>query len=159
MLSAAQRYSCDRTSRAGRTDRSHFLVVNVWPDEVVDMAASASRTNRRYTERMADLPNCPICTMPDPLTTDDGYECATCGHEWMGAPEDDLADIRDANGNVLADGDAVTIIKDLKTDGKAGGVKAGTKIKSIRLISGDHEIDGKVDGRQLLIKAEFVKKA
>jgi protein PhnA len=108
---------------------------------------------------MADLPHCPICTMPDPLTTDDGYECATCGHEWMGAPVDDLANIRDANGNVLADGDAVTIIKDLKTDGKAGGVKAGSKIKSIRLIAGDHEIDGKVDGRQLLIKAEFVKKA
>jgi len=108
---------------------------------------------------MAELPDCPICTMPDPLTTDDGFECATCGHEWFAAADDGLADIRDANGNLLADGDAVTVIKDLKTDGKAGGVKSGTKIKSIRLVSGDHEIDAKVDGRQLLIKAAFVKKA
>ena len=53
----------------------------------------------------------------------------------------------------------MTIIKDLKTDGKSGGIKSGTKVKSIRLVSGDHEIDAKVDGRQLLIRAEFVKKA
>jgi protein PhnA len=97
--------------------------------------------------------------MPDPLDAVDGYECATCGHEWLGEPDDGLGDIRDANGNVLADGDSVTIIKDLKTDGKSGGIKSGTKVKSIRLVSGDHEIDAKVDGRQLLIRAEFVKKA
>lgn len=97
--------------------------------------------------------------MPEPLTADDGYECATCGHEWMGELDDGLSNVRDANGNLLADGDAVTVIKDLKTDGKAGGVKSGTKIKAIRLVSGDHEIDAKVDGRQLLIRAAFVKKA
>lgn len=97
--------------------------------------------------------------MPDALTAEDGYECATCGHEWMGDVGDELGEIRDANGNVLADGDAVTVVKDLKTDGKVGGIKVGTKIKSIRLVSGDHEIDAKVDGRQLLIKAEYVKKA
>ncbi|BAN04517.1 zinc ribbon domain-containing protein YjdM [Ilumatobacter coccineus] len=108
---------------------------------------------------MADLPNCPICTMPDPLLAADGYECATCGHEWLAAPDDGLDDIRDANGNLLADGDAVSIIKDLKTDGKAGGIKVGTKIKSIRLVPGDHEIEARVDGRQLLIRAAFVKKA
>lgn len=108
---------------------------------------------------MADAPTCPICTMPDPLTAADGYECVTCGHEWLGEAGDELGDIRDANGNVLVDGDAVTVVKDLKTDGKAGGVKVGTKIKSIRLVSGDHEIEAKVDGRQLLIKAAFVKKA
>jgi len=108
---------------------------------------------------MSELPTCPICTMGDSLTTDDGYECATCGHEWLAAAEDGLGDILDANGNLLTDGDAVTVIKDLKTDGEAGGVKSGTKIKSIRLVSGDHEIDAKVDGRQLLIKAAFVKKA
>ncbi|MFT6291792.1 MAG: protein PhnA [Candidatus Aldehydirespiratoraceae bacterium] len=108
---------------------------------------------------MSDPITCPICTMPDPLDAADGYECGTCGHEWLGEADDGLSDIRDANGNVLTDGDAVTIIKDLKTDGKAGGVKSGTKIKSIRLVSGDHEIDAKVDGRQLLIKAAFVKKA
>ncbi len=97
--------------------------------------------------------------MPEPLDAVDGYECATCGHEWLGDVDDGLSDIRDANGNLLADGDAVSVIKDLKTDGKAGGVKAGTKIKSIRLVPGDHEIEAKVDGRQLLIRAQFVKKA
>jgi protein PhnA len=108
---------------------------------------------------MSDDLTCPICTMPEPLQTEDGYECATCGHEWLGAASDGLDNIRDANGNVLANGDSVTVIKDLKLDGKAGGVKSGTKIKSIRLVPGDHEIDAKVDGRQLLVKAEFVKKA
>lgn len=108
---------------------------------------------------MNDDVTCPICTMPDPLEATDGFECATCGHEWLGDPDDALGDIRDANGNVLADGDTVSVIKDLKTDGKAGGVKSGTKIKSIRLVSGDHEIEAKVGGRQLLIRAAFVKKA
>ena len=108
---------------------------------------------------MSDLPNCPICTMPEPLETADGFECATCGHEWFADLSDGLDNIRDANGNLLATGDAVTIIKDLKLDGKTGGIKAGTKIKSIRLVEGDHEIDAKVNGRQLLVKAEFVKKA
>ncbi len=97
--------------------------------------------------------------MPEPLITDDGFECATCGHEWMSEPSDGLDDIRDANGNLLASGDDVTIIKDLKLDGKTGGVKAGTKVKAIRLVEGDHPIDGKVNGRGILIKAEFVKKA
>ena len=108
---------------------------------------------------MAELPDCPVCTMPDPLLTGEGYECGTCGHEWLAAVDDGPGEVRDANGNLLADGDAVSIVKDLKTDGKAGGVKVGTKIKSIRLVSGDHEIEAKVDGRALLIKAEFVKKA
>ena len=108
---------------------------------------------------MSDLPNCPICTMPEPLEAADGFECATCGHEWLAEPSSGLDNIRDANGNLLAAGDAVTVIKDLKLNGKTGGVKAGTKIKSIRLVEGDHEIDGKINGRQLLVKAEFVKKA
>lgn len=102
---------------------------------------------------------CPICTMADILDAGDGYECATCGHEWMAELSDGLDDIRDANGNLLANGDTVTVIKDLKTDGKVGGIKAGTKIKSIRLVEGDHEIDAKVNGRGLLIRAAFVKKA
>ncbi len=108
---------------------------------------------------MAGTTICPICAMPELLTSQDGFECATCGHEWMAHVADGLDNIRDANGNTLDDGDAVTVIKDLKTDGKAGGIKVGTKMKSIRLVSGDHEIEAKVDGRQLLIKAAFVKKA
>ena len=91
---------------------------------------------------------CPICTMPEPLVSVDGYECATCGHEWM-ADIDEVGEVRDVNGNVLANGD----------DGKSGGIKVGTKVKSIRLIPGDHPIDGKVDGRGVLIMADKVKKA
>ncbi len=97
--------------------------------------------------------------MPDLLEAADGFECATCGHEWTPEASDSLGEILDANGNVLATGDTVTVVKDLKVDGKTGGVKIGTKIKSIRLVAGDHEIDAKVNGRSLLVKAAFVKKA
>lgn len=78
---------------------------------------------------------------------------------WSAAPADSVVEVRDANGNVLATDDDVIVIKDLKLDGKTGGVKAGTKVKGIRLVSGDHPIDGKVNGRGILIKAEFVRKA
>ena len=108
---------------------------------------------------MSEPEVCPICTMPDPLTTADGFECATCGHEWFADLGDGLDDIRDANGNVLASGDDVIVIKELKLDGKSGGVKAGTKAKGIRLVAGDHPIDCKINGRGILIKAEFVRKA
>lgn len=94
--------------------------------------------------------------MPEPLESADGFECGTCGHEWL---DETLPEVRDANGNVLVTGDDVTVIKDLKLDGKTGGVKSGTKLKSIRIVEGDHPIDGKANGRGILIRAEFVKKA
>lgn len=97
--------------------------------------------------------------MADLLTGPDGFECVTCGHEWAGEPDDGIGPIHDANGTRLADGDTVTVVKDIKLDGKAGGVKVGTKLKGIRLVAGDHPIDGKIDGRGILIRAEFVKKA
>lgn len=62
---------------------------------------------------MADLPNCPICTMPESLHAQDGYECGTCRHEWLGDADNGLSNIRNANGNLLINGDAVTVIKDL----------------------------------------------
>ena len=96
--------------------------------------------------------------MPDPLISEDGFECATCGHEWL-TDLDAIGEVRDANGNLLANGDDVVVVKDLKLDGKTGGVKVGTKVKSIRLIPGDHPIDGKIDGRGILIMADKVKKA
>lgn len=108
---------------------------------------------------MSDSPDCPICTMPEPLIAEDGFECGSCGHEWIGEPSDGLDNVLDANGNLLAAGDDVTVVKDLRLDGKSGGAKVGTKIKSIQLVAGDHPIQGKVDGRVTLIKAEFVKKA
>lgn len=97
--------------------------------------------------------------MPDPLIAEDGYECGTCGHEWFGELDEGVATVLDVNGKLLAAGDDVVIIKDLKLDGKSGGVKVGTKVKSIRLIPGDHPIEGKIDGRTILIMADKVKKA
>lgn len=97
--------------------------------------------------------------MPEPLIAEDGFECGTCGHEWMGEPDSGVGEVRDVNGKLLSAGDDVVIIKDLKLDGKSGGIKVGTKVRSIRLISGDHPIQGKVDGRTVLIIADKVKKA
>lgn len=97
--------------------------------------------------------------MPEPLIANNGFECATCGHEWDAEPDDGPGEVRDVNGALLAPGDDVVIIKDLKLDGKSGGIKIGTKVRSIRLIAGDHPIQGKVDGRTVLIIADKVKKA
>jgi len=108
---------------------------------------------------MSAAPTCPICTMPDPLIAEDGFECGTCGHEWLAELDDSIGEVRDANGNLLAPGDDVVVVKDLKLNGKSGGVKIGTKVKSIKLIAGDHPIEGKIDGRTILITADKVKKA
>ena len=97
---------------------------------------------------------CPVCSMSDLLESPDHFECATCGHEWPRARV-----VRDANGNELADGDSVTLIKALKLKGSSGSLKAGTKVKSIRIVDGDHELDCKIDGVGIMLKAEFVKKA
>ena len=97
--------------------------------------------------------------MPEPLLAQDGFECGTCGHEWMADADDGVGDVRDVNGKLLEAGDDVVVIKDLKLDGKSGGVKVGTKVRSIRLIPGDHPIQGKVDGRTILIMADKIKKA
>jgi len=108
---------------------------------------------------MDDELACPICTMTHLLDGGDSHECATCGHEW---PKSDTGDERvvvDANGKPLKNGDTVLLIKDLKINGKSGKLKSGTKIKGIRIIDGDHEIDCKVDGRAMLVRAAFVKLA
>ena len=98
-------------------------------------------------------------------TYEDGAQwvCPECAHEWMPADAgaDDAANIiKDAVGNVLADGDTVTVIKDLKVKGSSLVVKVGTKVRNIRLVDGDHDIDCKIDGiGQMGLKSEFVKKA
>lgn len=97
---------------------------------------------------------CPVCTMRDILEAPDHYECATCGHEWPRPRE-----VRDANGNVLQDGDSVTLVKALKLKGSSTTLKVGTKVKNIRLVEGDHEIDCKVEGTSIMLKAAFVKRA
>ncbi|MEN3792803.1 zinc ribbon domain-containing protein YjdM [Fulvimarina sp. MAC3] len=113
---------------------------------------------------MSELPNCPNCGSA--LTYEDGQSliCPECGHEWSAdapggaAKADD--EIKDANGAPLADGDTVVVIKDLKIKGTSQVVKVGTKVKNIRLVGGDHDIDCKIDGiGAMKLKSEFVRKA
>ena len=112
---------------------------------------------------MSELPPCPICTLTDILEADVGFECATCGHEWAPAPDESGPVVVDSNGKALADGDSVTLIKDLKVKGSSSTIKAGTKVKKIRLVDPDqnagHEIDAKANGMGVLIRSRFVKKA
>lgn len=112
---------------------------------------------------MSNLPNCPKCNSE--YTYEDGtnFVCPECGHEWNLESEnennDDQMVIKDANGNVLNDGDSVTVIKDLKVKGSSSVLKVGTKVKNIRLVDGDHNIDCKIDGfGAMSLKSEFVKK-
>ena len=105
---------------------------------------------------------CPICTMSDILVSEAGRaECMTCGNEWevAGADPDAIGEVRDANGNILHDGDSVSVVKDLKVKGTSDTLKVGTKITNIRLVAGDHEVDCKVAGKGVLLKAKFLKKA
>lgn len=100
-----------------------------------------------------------MCEMNEVLEHADRYECVTCGHEWERAPEPAAPRIvKDAHGNILADGDCVILIKDLKLGGSQV-LKGGSKSKPIRLVDGDHEIDCKVDGIGVRLKACFVRKA
>lgn len=98
--------------------------------------------------------------MEEVLEHSDHWECATCGHEW---PKEAVVEgprvVKDAVGNVLADGDTVVLIKDLKLRGSSEVLKGGTKAKNIRLVDGDHEIECKVEGSSMALKACFVKKA
>jgi len=111
---------------------------------------------------MPTLPNCPKCN--EEYTYEDGamLVCPMCAHEWQkdGAEAGDTAAVvKDAVGNVLSDGDTVSVIKDLKVKGSSAVVKVGTKVKNIRLVDGDHDIDCKVPGvGPMGLKSEFVKK-
>jgi len=105
-------------------------------------------------------PACPACTLDDVLSHSDHWECATCGHEWPKEAAPEVARVvKDANGNPLAEGDTVALVKDLKLGSGSQVLKAGTKAKNIRLQDGDHEIACKIDGASFALKACFVKKA
>ena len=100
-----------------------------------------------------------MCTMTDVLDHPDRWECVTCGHEWEREPQPTAARvIKDAHGTLLADGDVVVLIKDLKLKGSSQVLKGGTKSKAIRLVEGDHEISCKMEGMAIGLKACFVKK-
>ncbi len=110
---------------------------------------------------MSDLPQCPKCQSEYTYQDGDMLVCPECGHEWSAneAVEENGLNVRDVNGNVLQDGDSVSVIKDLKVKGSSSVVKVGTKVKNIRLVEGDHNIDCKIPGiGAMKLKSEFVKK-
>lgn len=113
---------------------------------------------------MPNLPKCPKCSSE--YTYEDGtmYICPECANEWSieitsdDAPSDQLI-VKDSNGNVLQDGDTVTVIKDLKVKGSSSALKMGTRVKNIKLVDGDHNIDCKIEGfGAMSLKSEYVKK-
>ena len=106
------------------------------------------------------LPPCPECASVYTYAMDALLVCPECGHEWSAEADRDAPVVRDSVGNVLVDGDTVTVIKDLKVKGSSSVVKVGTKVRGIRLVEGDHDIDCKVPGiGQMGLKSQFVKKA
>lgn len=113
---------------------------------------------------MTTLPNCPKCKSE--FTYQDGalFICPECTHEWSQNQSNQVLDttieVKDAHGNLLSDGDSITVIKDLKVKGSSFVVKVGTRVKNIRLIEGDHNIDCKIEGiGPMKLKSEFVKKS
>jgi protein PhnA len=126
-----------------------------------DYATINKEQERMEEMKMSALPNCPKCNSE--YTYEDGslLICPECGHEWSleTASREEESVIKDANGNVLSDGDSVTVIKDLKVKGSSSTLKQGTKVKNIRLVDGDHNIDCKIDGfGAMSLKSEYVKK-
>ena len=113
---------------------------------------------------MSDLPPCPACASLYTYESVGVFVCPECAHEWSMVQEESVASgaklTTDANGNPLADGDTITVIKDLKVKGTSLVVKVGTKVKNIRIVDGDHDIDCKIDGiGPMKLKSEFVKKS
>ncbi|TVQ82678.1 MAG: alkylphosphonate utilization protein [Micavibrio sp.] len=110
---------------------------------------------------MSKLPDCPKCQSAYTYEDRDLYNCPECGYEWSGGADDagEGKIVRDANGTEIRDGDTVTVIKDLKVKGSSAVVKVGTKVKNIRIVDGDHDIDCKIPGiGSMGLKSEFVKK-
>lgn len=111
---------------------------------------------------MSNLPSCPKCKSE--YTYEDGslFICPECGHEWSlenTSAAEEVYEVRDSNGNLLQDGDTVTIIKDLKVKGSSSALKMGTRVKNIKLVEGDHNIDCKIEGfGAMSLKSEYVKK-
>ena len=109
------------------------------------------------------LPNCPLCQSEYTYEDRGLYICPECAHEWSGESAGEVEEglvVKDINGNLLVDGDSVTVMKDLKVKGAQSVLKKGTKVKSIRLVDSDHNIDCKIDGiGAMKLKSEFVKKA
>lgn len=110
---------------------------------------------------MNEIPNCPKCKCEYAYEDASLFVCPECTYEWNSdTPQEGELIVKDANGNLLANGDNVTIAKSLKVKGSSSDLKVGTKVKNIRVIDGDHNIDCKIDGfGAMKLKSEFVKKA
>jgi protein PhnA len=112
---------------------------------------------------MAEFPPCPVCKSAFTYEMDALLVCPECGHEWNPAEAESAEEafvVKDANGNILQNGDSVVTIKNLPVKGTAQSIKAGTKVRNIRLVDSDHNIDCKIDGfGAMALKSEFVKKA
>ncbi|HEY9544709.1 MAG TPA: zinc ribbon domain-containing protein YjdM [Solimonas sp.] len=115
---------------------------------------------------MPDIGPCPRCGLANTYPDSALFICADCGHEWSPEAADaaaggasDTPIVKDAHGNLLANGDTVVLIKDLKVKGSSITLKGGTKIKNIRLVSGDHAVDCKIDRVSFMLEAEYLKKA
>lgn len=112
---------------------------------------------------MSKIPNCPNCDSEFAYEDRDKFICPMCQHEWVAAQTSDVEqklEVKDANGNILVDGDSVTLIKTLKIKGSTIDLKMGTKVKGIRIVEGDHNIDCRIEGfGAMKLKSEFVRKA
>lgn len=110
-----------------------------------------------------NLPPCPICKSEYTYELGDLLACPECGHEWSAVKDEEVSSefvVKDSNGTILENGDAVVVIKNLPVKGAPKPIKAGTKVKNIRLVEGDHNIDCKIEGfGSMVLKSEFVKKA
>lgn len=140
----------DATRKSLRNIKNHYYVAQNF----------AGKFQKRNV--MSDLPNCPKCNSEYTYEVGALLTCPECAHEWSRTEgrSEKVRVWKDANGNVLQDGDTVTVIKDLKVKGSSSAIKGGTKVKNIRLIEGDHDIDCKIDGfGAMQLKSEFVRKA
>jgi protein PhnA len=112
---------------------------------------------------MSEIPNCPKCKSEYTYEDRDLFICPECANEWTLESTEYIEEAKvykDANGNILNEGDSVIVIKDLKVKGSSSILKIGTKVKNIHLVDGDHNIDCKIDGfGGMMLKSEFVKKA
>ena len=113
---------------------------------------------------MNTLPSCPKCQSEFTYADGAHFVCPECAHEWLKQAADEAStetkQVKDSVGNILHDGDTVTVIKDLKVKGSSSSVKVGTKVKNIRLVDGEHDIDCKIEGfGAMQLKSEFVRKA
>lgn len=112
---------------------------------------------------MNDFPACPLCASENTYPDDTMFICPDCAHEWNpaedAATDNQGAEVKDSNGNILVDGDSVILIKDLKVKGSSITLKKGTKAKNIRLVDGDHDVDCRIDNVSFMLKSCFLKKA